>query len=151
MALESATHSVCLRYRARAGRFIVVLRPAAENTRQAWPGSPLTPYQLHSPDSGLHPRVQAFTSETRNTERYKRLSSQAVELSQRATVLGSAYGLVNGLVTTIGAAAILYVGGRQVIAGTLSVGSLVVFLTYLRKMQYAADTFSKNVRECQAR
>jgi ATP-binding cassette subfamily B protein/subfamily B ATP-binding cassette protein MsbA len=89
------------------------------------------------------PVVQAFTSETRNTERYKRLSSQAVELSQRATVVGRAYGLVNGLVTTIGAAAILYIGGRQVIAGTLSVGSLVVFLTYIRKMQYAADTFLK--------
>jgi ATP-binding cassette subfamily B protein/subfamily B ATP-binding cassette protein MsbA len=89
------------------------------------------------------PVVQAFTTEKRNAQQYKQLSADAVELSQRASLVGGLYGIVNGLVSTAGTAAILYAGGQQVIAGKLSVGSLIVFLAYVRKMQYATETLLK--------
>jgi ATP-binding cassette subfamily B protein/subfamily B ATP-binding cassette protein MsbA len=86
------------------------------------------------------PLVQAFTAEGRNRQRFRALSAEVVGLSRRSAMMGSAYGLVGGLVTTVGAAFILYLGGREVMAGTLSVGGLIVFLAYLRKLQAAAET-----------
>jgi ATP-binding cassette subfamily B protein/subfamily B ATP-binding cassette protein MsbA len=85
------------------------------------------------------PVVQAFTGEGRNRRRFRALSAEVVGSSQRAAVTSSAYGLVGGLVTTVGTAFILYVGGREVIAGALSIGGLVVFLAYLRRIQQAAE------------
>ena len=86
------------------------------------------------------PVVQSFTAEGRNRGRFRALSGEVVERTQRAAVTGSAYGLVGGLVTTVGSAFVLFVGGREVLAGRLSVGGLVVFLAYLRKIQQAAET-----------
>lgn len=89
------------------------------------------------------PVVQAFAAETRNWQRFQNLAADAVALSQRGTLLMSSYGLVTGLITTAGTAIIIYVGGRQVLAGTLTVGSFLVFLAYLRNLQGTAESLLK--------
>jgi len=86
------------------------------------------------------PVVQAFTAERRNRQRFRVLSGEVVRSGRRAALIGSAHGLAGGFVTTLGTAFILYVGGREVMAGALSVGGLVVFLSYLRKIHQAAET-----------
>jgi ATP-binding cassette subfamily B protein len=111
------------------------LKARAKGGREAH--SRLTSF-VHQTLSGL-PVVQAFTAEARNRQRFDVLSGEVVALSRRGAVMGGLYGLVNGLISTLGTASILYVGGRQVLAGQLSVGGLVVFLTYVRKIQYAAE------------
>ncbi|MBI2881605.1 MAG: ABC transporter ATP-binding protein, partial [Candidatus Tectomicrobia bacterium] len=83
------------------------------------------------------PIVQAFGTEERNGYEYRRLAADAVSLSRRGTFLKDAYTLANGLITTVGVASILYLAGRRVLAGSLSVGSLLVFLGYLQSMQGA--------------
>jgi ATP-binding cassette subfamily B protein/subfamily B ATP-binding cassette protein MsbA len=85
------------------------------------------------------PVVQAFATAPLNEQRYQTLAADAVILSQRGTLLTSAYGLVNGLIITTGTALVLYVGGHRVLSGTLSIGTLLVFLSYVRTMQGAAE------------
>jgi ATP-binding cassette subfamily B protein/subfamily B ATP-binding cassette protein MsbA len=83
------------------------------------------------------PVVQAFATEGRNAQEFRLLAVDAVAVSQRGTLLNSAYGLVNGLIMTTGAAAVLYLGGQRVLTGALSIGSLLVFLAYLRSIHGA--------------
>lgn len=83
------------------------------------------------------PMVQAFGTEARNGSQFQTFADKAVTLTQRGTLINSAYGLVNGSVITLSTALVLYFGGRQVLLGTMTVGSLLVLLAYLKLMQGA--------------
>jgi ATP-binding cassette subfamily B protein/subfamily B ATP-binding cassette protein MsbA len=83
------------------------------------------------------PVVQAFGSEVRNRRTFDGLAADAVTFSQRETFLSNACESMTGLATAIGAAAVLLLGGQDVAAGRMSVGSLLVFVAYLRSMQGA--------------
>ncbi len=86
------------------------------------------------------PVVQVFAAEGRNAREYRRLAGDAVALSQRGTLLVSSYGMVSGLITTLGMALIVFVGGQQVLRGRLTLGSFLVFLAYLRIMQANSES-----------
>ena len=86
------------------------------------------------------PIVQAFGTEGRNRNQFVELSRDAVSHSQRSVLLRSSYGLVNGLTMTAGAAIVLFAGGQRVIAGELSVGSLLVFVAYIGSLQRAIES-----------
>jgi ATP-binding cassette subfamily B protein/subfamily B ATP-binding cassette protein MsbA len=96
---------------------------------------------------GALPVVQAFNTSGRNRSQFRVLTANAVRLEQRANFLASAYGLINGLVTTVGLALVLYVGGVRVLSGAIPVGTLLVFIAYVRQMQGATggliDIFTK--------
>lgn len=83
------------------------------------------------------PLVQAFGAEPRNRARFEELAAETVTVSQRSHFLESSYGLANGLALTLGAALVLYAGGLRAIEGELTVGTLVVFLAYMRSLQGA--------------
>ncbi len=83
------------------------------------------------------PMIQAFGRESFNTRQFEHLGADAVVLLQRETLLRSTYSLANGSITTVGSAIVLYMGGQQVLAGAISVGSLLVFLAYLQSIQGA--------------
>ncbi|MBD1847739.1 ABC transporter ATP-binding protein [Cyanobacteria bacterium FACHB-63] len=83
------------------------------------------------------PIVQAFGSEVLNRQRFLNLAEKTIALQQRAVLVNSLYSFVNGMITTIGTALILYMAGQLVLLGTLTVGSLLVFLAYLRSIQGA--------------
>jgi ATP-binding cassette subfamily B protein/subfamily B ATP-binding cassette protein MsbA len=85
------------------------------------------------------PVVQAFSREDFNTQRFEDLADEAADLSQRRALVNSAFGFVNGLISSAGIALVLYLGGRRVLAGTLSVGGLLVFVTYMRNLQNASE------------
>ena len=87
------------------------------------------------------PVVQAFGTEERNRRQYGRLAEDAVARTQHSTLTKSTYSFVNGLTTTAGTALVLYYGGLRVLAGALSLGSLLVFLGYLRTLQRAFQGF----------
>lgn len=84
------------------------------------------------------PLVQVYSSEERNRRRFAVLSEEAVRWSQRGAVEKTSFGAVNGLITTAGMAVILFAGGMRVLAGSLSLGGLLVFLAYIRTLQEAA-------------
>ena len=83
------------------------------------------------------PVVQAFATETINRHRFQNLSNDAVSATRRNVLAKNTFALVTGLTTTAGMATVLYAGGTRVLAGDLSVGSLLVFVAYLRSMQSA--------------
>jgi ATP-binding cassette, subfamily B, bacterial len=89
------------------------------------------------------PIVQVFDTELRNSRRFKDLAADAIHLSQKGALVVGSYGLVTGLITTAGTALILFVGGKQVLAGALSLGSFLVFIAYLRHLQGAAEGLLK--------
>lgn len=83
------------------------------------------------------PMVQVFGTGSRNASQFQRLATEAVTLVQKGGLVNSVYELVNGSVITLGTALVLYVAGRQVLGGAMTVGSLLVFLAYLNLMQAA--------------
>lgn len=87
------------------------------------------------------PVVQAFAQEEREQARFRQFTDDAVRAQQRSAVLGSLNGLASGLVATLGAGAILWLGARHVRAGSLSLGSLLVFLAYLAALQAQMRVF----------
>lgn len=83
------------------------------------------------------PVVQAFSTEDHNQRQFQHLATDAVSRSQRTVLLNSSYNLVNGFITTLATAVVLFAAGHRVLSGALSVGSLLVFLAYFRSMQGA--------------
>lgn len=83
--------------------------------------------------SGI-PVVQAFVQEERAERRFRDFASEAIRAEQRNTVTGSIYNLGSGLIITLGNAVILWLGARQVLAGHLTLGTLLVFLSYLTSL-----------------
>ncbi len=92
---------------------------------------------------GAIPLVQTFATESRNTQNFRELADDAAVLAQRGNLLGSGYGLANGLITTSGIAVVLYVGGLRVLSGAIPLGTLLVFLAYVRQMQGATGGLFK--------
>jgi ATP-binding cassette subfamily B protein/subfamily B ATP-binding cassette protein MsbA len=77
------------------------------------------------------PVVQAFGREDRNRNAFRREAKDLVDAYEHATRLGIAFEFCVGLTTALGTAMILFLGGRYVIDGEMSVGTIIVFLAYL--------------------
>ncbi|MDB5322516.1 MAG: ABC-type multidrug transport system, ATPase and permease component [Phycisphaerales bacterium] len=88
---------------------------------------------------GAIPLVQAFGAERRNVQTYQRLAGDAVRSTRRGLVLKQVYAVVNTAAATVGTAVVLYLGGRRVLEGAMTLGSLLVFLAYLRTIQAASQ------------
>jgi ATP-binding cassette subfamily B protein len=85
------------------------------------------------------PVVQAFGTENQNRNRFDQLASNLVLRSQRDQVMREAFSLTNGISLTAGAAIIIYAGGERVLAGGLTLGSLLVFIAYMKSLQSASE------------
>lgn len=87
---------------------------------------------------GAMPVVQVFSAERRNEQEFVRLSHGAVRASRGIALTNSVYGIVNGTATTIGIAIVVYLGGQRVLAQQMTVGTLLVFVAYMRMLEEAA-------------
>jgi ATP-binding cassette subfamily B protein len=88
------------------------------------------------------PVVQAFGQEEREQEKFEKFADSAIRVQQRSTLIGSVNSLTSGLITTLGTGIILWFGAHHVLAGTLTIGSLLVFLVYLNSLQTQMKTFT---------
>lgn len=80
------------------------------------------------------PAVQAFTREEYEHTRFRRYADETVTAYEKSTQSSMWFKLFVGLVTSIGTAAIIWIGGNQAIEGKLSVGTILVFLAYLASL-----------------
>jgi len=87
---------------------------------------------------GAMPLVQAFAAGPRNRATFEALATDAAKASRGSAVVESAYRAVNGVAITLGMALVLYAGGRRVLAHELSLGSLLVFVAYVRTLESAS-------------
>jgi ATP-binding cassette, subfamily B, bacterial len=75
--------------------------------------------------------IQAFALENDEHRRFMAASRQSLAAGLRLHTLQTFYGFVISMVIAVGTAAVVWVGARHVLDGTLSVGSLVIFVAYL--------------------
>ncbi len=80
------------------------------------------------------PAVQAFNREELEHKRFQGYADSIVVAYQRATAVAMWFKLFCGLVTAIGAAAIMWLGAHYVFEGKVTVGTILVFLSYLESL-----------------
>ena len=78
--------------------------------------------------------IQAFTREDEEHRRFMTASERSLDAGLRLYTLQTFYSGVVNLVIALGTAAVVWVGARHVQDGTLTVGSLVVFISYLASL-----------------
>ena len=94
--------------------------------------------------------VKAFAREKYEKRRFKEVSMESVELALRARALKAGLSPGVKIITAVGSALVLWYGARLTLDGTLTPGTLVLFLLYLGKLyspirglSKLPDTFSK--------
>jgi ATP-binding cassette subfamily B protein len=94
--------------------------------------------------------VKAFGQEEREQERFVRRSSAGMWARIRYAVGEGVFGLLVGLTTAVGTAAVLFIGMRHVQAGVLTLGQLLLVLGYLSQLYAPLRTISKKVGDLEA-
>lgn len=77
------------------------------------------------------PVVQAFTRERLNDERFHKVNVDTLAATLAATNVQLQFKILMGLATAVGTAAILWLGAKHALAGELSIGAILLFLSYL--------------------
>ena len=78
--------------------------------------------------------IQAFTREDEEHRRFMTASERSLAAGLRLYTLQTFYSGVVNLVIALGTAAVVWMGARHVFEGTLTIGSLVVFISYLASL-----------------
>src|SRR5216110_207666 len=94
--------------------------------------------------------VKAFGQETRETDRFVRRSTEGVTARIRLALMEGRFGVLVGLTSALGTAAVLLIGARHVGAGVLTFGQLWVVLTYLGQLYEPLNTITKNAEGIQS-
>ncbi len=110
-----------------ASRYNRVSRPAQQEVQQRL--AELTA-EAEENVSGIR-IVKAFAREEYQLHRFSRAVSRVFDQSIYSTRLQAFFSPLIGLLPQVGIALVLLIGGRQVISGSLSLGSFTAFYTYL--------------------
>jgi ATP-binding cassette, subfamily B, bacterial len=94
--------------------------------------------------------VAAFGQEKREEERYVLRSGESIRARTRLAMTEAGFGLLVGLTTAAGTAAVLVIGVRHVRAGVLTLGSLLLVMAYLSQLYAPLRTISRKVLDLQA-
>jgi ATP-binding cassette subfamily B protein len=93
--------------------------------------------------------VKAFKREDYEQERFERQSSASMQGRVRLAVAEGAFSLLTNVTTAIGTATVLYIGVRSVLAGSLTLGDLLLVLSYLTQLYGPLQTISGKVADLQ--
>jgi ATP-binding cassette subfamily B protein len=110
-----------------ASRYNRVSRPAVQEVQQR-----LAELTAEAEESVSGVRiVKAFAREEHQLRRFRRAVARVFDQSVYSTRLQAFFSPLLGLLPQLGIALVLLIGGRQVIAGNLSLGDFTAFYTYL--------------------
>lgn len=87
--------------------------------------------------------VKAFAREDYEQRRLEEESLEGVEIALRARSLKARLAPIVEIIVAIGTALVLWFGARMVLDGSLSAGSLILFIMYLAKMYKPMQELSK--------
>jgi ATP-binding cassette subfamily B protein len=94
--------------------------------------------------------VKAFGQEDREQERFMTHSDETLDARVRLTISEEALGLILGLTTAVGTAAVIYLGAFHVQTGLLTLGELLLVMGYLTQLYNPLKTISKKVTSMQS-
>jgi ATP-binding cassette subfamily B protein len=89
--------------------------------------------------------VKAFGREEHEQERFVGLSSTGMGARIRLAFIESAVNLLSHVITAIGAALVLYLGVRGVLAGHLTLGELLMVIAYLTQLYGPLNAISDKI------
>jgi ATP-binding cassette subfamily B protein/subfamily B ATP-binding cassette protein MsbA len=95
------------------------------------------------------PAVQAFTRERIELQRFRHYADRTVVSYLRSTLAGIWFEIFSGIVTTIGTAAIIYLGADLALRGKLTAGTIIVFLSYLSSLYDPLDQITGTAQTIQ--
>src|SRR5208283_4998246 len=87
--------------------------------------------------------VRAFSREDYEQRRLEEESLESVELALRARSLKAKLSPLVEIIVAVGTSMVLWFGARMVLSGSLSAGSLIVFILYVGKMYKPMQELSK--------
>jgi ATP-binding cassette, subfamily B, bacterial len=93
--------------------------------------------------------VRAFGGEEHEARRFDSRFRAGMWARIKYVVQSSQWALLIGMTTAIGTAAVLFVGARHVQSGTISVGDLVVVMSYMAQLYSPVETLGKKAGEFQ--
>ncbi len=88
------------------------------------------------------PAVQAFTREEAEHARFRSYADEAVVAYHRSTLASLWFRLLVGLVTSLGTAGIMWLGASYALDGKMTVGTVLVFLSYLSALYAPLNTIT---------
>src|SRR5215467_217056 len=94
--------------------------------------------------------VKAFGREEHEHDRYVRKSTAGMWARIRLDLLGGYYGLMVGMTTALGTATVLWIGVRHVRAGVLTLGDLLLVISYLGQLYSPLRTIGRRATSLQA-
>src|SRR6266511_4734185 len=94
--------------------------------------------------------VKAFGKEKDEHARYIARSNRTVRARVRLSFTEAAFGLAVNTAIAIGTAAVLFVGVRHVQSGVLTLGELLMVMTYLSQLYGPLETISQKVGDVQS-
>jgi ATP-binding cassette subfamily B protein len=94
--------------------------------------------------------VKAFGQEGREQERLVRRSREGMSARLRLLVVEGGFGLLVSLATALGTAAVLFIGTRNVKAGVLTLGDLLLVMVYLAQLYTPLKLMSKKAASLQS-
>jgi ATP-binding cassette subfamily B protein len=94
--------------------------------------------------------VKAFGQEHREEDRFVDRSTVGMRARIRVALVDGTFGLLIGVVTALGAGAVLFVGVRRVNGGHMTLGELLLVMGYLSQLYKPMQTISKKVTSLQS-
>ncbi len=94
--------------------------------------------------------VKAFGREDSEEQRFRRRAGESMRSRIRLAVAESTFGSVISLTTAIGTALVLFVGVRNVEAGALTLGDLLLILSYLVQLYSPLEQLSWEIGDLQS-
>ena len=94
--------------------------------------------------------VKAFGQEAREQERFMQKSSEGFHARLKLTWVEGVFGLLLGLITALGSASVLFVGVNHVQQGIITLGSLLLVISYLSQLYAPLKTMSRKAASLQS-
>ena len=130
----------------------LILRTYGQRLRSGWRGQK----RLESSTLGVVQEtlggirvVKAFGQEDRERERFTGKASETLRARIRLSFHEGGLGLMVGLVIAAGEAAVIFIGVRNVQAGTLTLGDLLLVMGYLSQLYRPLQSISKKMGDLQ--
>ena len=94
--------------------------------------------------------VKAFGQEEREQRRFAERSGEGMRARIRMASFEGTFGLLVGVTTAMGTAVVIYVGGRHIQSGLITLGDLVLVIVYLLQLYAPVQAIAKSVTTLQS-